>query len=374
VRIAVVNLTGGGLSGGYAKYLRSLIPLIESDSSVSSTSVFLPDGVDVSGLPVTRVSFFNPAGGSEPRRSLRKAVLASRPDVVFIPTSRWMDFSDVPVVVMVRNMEPLAVPFGGNSVRDSAKNIARRFATRRACARADGIVAVSEYVSEWLSSHWHVAPERMRTIYHGVDAPDAAVQMPRMLQGVTTDPFIFTAGSIRPARGLTDLLDAFAPIAARNNQVNLIIAGAVDRGAESYRRKLIKRAKDLGISDRVIWLGPIQAREMAWCFEHAELFVTTSRAEACPNTVLEAMAAGAHIVSGDNPPMPEFLQDCALYYKLGDAKSLEGALEEALSASPEKIARRKSLAAEIASGFTWERTAAQTISFLQSVASRRSHV
>ena len=37
MRIAVVNLTSGGLSGGYRKYLARLMPLLASDPRVQRT-------------------------------------------------------------------------------------------------------------------------------------------------------------------------------------------------------------------------------------------------------------------------------------------------------------------------------------------------
>lgn len=368
VRLAVVNLTGGGLSGGYYKYLQTLLPLLEADPRVSEMSVFLPEGIDDSMFSFKSPrTFFSPGHSRAAQNALRASVLAFRPDVVFVPTSRWRDFGGVPTVVMVRNMEPLDVPFAGNGVIDSLKNILRRSATKRSYRRADGVIPVSGYVNDWLRSHWSIVPRRVRIIYHGVyPANKTTEQVPQKFANHVSEKFIFTAGSIRPARGLNDLFEAFAQLGPDARHLRLVIAGGVDRGAEHYHAKLLELAGELGIADRIIWLGPISPPEMAWCFQHTDLFVTTSRSEACPNTVLEAMSFGAHIVAGDKPPMPEFLQETALYYELGDSESLNGAIQEALGSRPEDIAKRKRDAVTIASGFTWQRTADETISFLAS--------
>jgi glycosyltransferase involved in cell wall biosynthesis len=368
MRLAVVNLTSGGLSGGYLKYLRSLVPLLETHFGISSLSVFVPDRVSTNIPGVSApVRSFDPGNSRASRQKLRTLVLETRPDVVFIPTSRWISFG-VPTAVMLRNMEPLAVPFGGNSLIDSAKNIARRLATRRACKSADGVIAVSRYVEDWLSDHWHLDRTTMRVIYHGVErAADGERIPPAAIAAQETGPFVFTAGSIRPARGNEDLIEAFSALPSIHARMKLVIAGGVDKGAEHYKRKMVRLTERLNVSDRILWLGPVAPAEMAWCFANASLVVTTSRAEACPNTVLEAMARGALIVSGNNPPMPEFLQESAFYYEPGNPASLAEQLASALVAAPDVAGRMREEAARRASEFTWKRTADETVSFLRTL-------
>jgi hypothetical protein len=51
---------------------------------------------------------------------------------------------------------------------------------------------------------------------------------------------------------------------------------------------------------------------MAWCFESCEAFVVTSRGEARPNMVLEALSHGCLSLSTDRPPLPQMLAGAAL--------------------------------------------------------------
>ena len=93
----------------------------------------------------------------------------------------------------------------------------------------------------------------------------------------------------------------------------------------------------------------------------------TSRAEACPNTVLEAMAHGALSISTDQPPMPEFFADTATYYPAGDATTLAGRVDAAFALPPADRERARRAARERARAFTWERTATETIAALRRV-------
>ena len=104
---------------------------------------------------------------------------------------------------------------------------------------------------------------------------------------------------------------------------------------------------------------------MRWCFENARAFVMTSRVEACPNIALEAMVAGAVIVSADNPPLPEIFDDAALFtYASGSASTLAQriAAVDALSADARATAMARSKAR--ARSFDWARTADRTIEVL----------
>src|SRR5262245_19807376 len=106
MKLALVNLTGGGLSGGYAKYLHRLVPMLRADPRIAKLSVFMPPSIAWSGSPGVELETWprSDARGLS-YRGLRRHVRALHPDVAFIPTARWLDFGGIPTVVMVRNME-----------------------------------------------------------------------------------------------------------------------------------------------------------------------------------------------------------------------------------------------------------------------------
>ena len=196
MRLAVVNLTSGGFSGGYRKYLSRLVPLLANDPRVSALSVFVPEragiemdpGIDVRTWPQSERNL----------KTLQRDLATRRPDVVFVPTARHLSSGSAPVVVMVRNMEPLEVPFGGNTWVEGLRNVARAWEARRACRRATRVIAVSDHVRRFIISRWHIDEDRIGTVYHGVDGGGPSSRPHDTADRRT----LFTAGSIRPARGL----------------------------------------------------------------------------------------------------------------------------------------------------------------------------
>jgi glycosyltransferase involved in cell wall biosynthesis len=204
-------------------------------------------------------------------------------------------------------------------------------------------------------------------IYHGIDAA-ASGPAPVMPASLADHPrFLFTAGSIRPARGVEDLIRALPAVLAGDTARSLVIAGGVDPGGQSYAAHMRTLARALGVERHVVWAGRLTAPEMAWAFQHCTAFVMTSRAEACPNLALEAMSQGAPIVSTRQDPMPEFFGDVATYYPPRDAGELAARIAEAVSAPAGATARAQAGKARAAT-FTWRRTAEKTIEELQRAA------
>ena len=353
MRVAVVNITGGALSGGYAKYLNEMVPRLASHPQVRALTAFIPPTAAATLSLGATVAW--PADDQK-RGSpwLRGAIRAFRPDVVFIPTARWIT-TGVPTVCMVQNMEPLVRPAGGNPPHETTRNLARAAAAFVATRRASRVIAVSQFVRDYLVRRFRVPAERVGVVPVGSRAistrtePDGAGGWGR---------FAFTAGSIRPARGLEDAILGFAQSVKARQSLKLVIAGGGAGENPRYRQKMV----DLGLqhSIDIIWAGSLTPSEMAWAYEQCFCFLMTSRVEACPNIVLEALTYGAPSISTDSPPMPEFFGDGAWYYPSGRSAVLGSRLDAMLS---DGVGREmvSANARSRASQYSWEATTEGTV-------------
>src|SRR5262249_41709890 len=145
----------------------------------------------------------------------------------------------------------------------------------------------------------------------------------------------------------------------------LVIAGEPDAGTAFYKRQMGRLARQCGVDGAVIWAGQLNSRGMSWCFYHCAAFVMTSRAEACPNIVLEAMSHGCINVSTRQAPMPEFFADAAFYYRPWDASDLAQQLGWALTLSTGAKEACRAAARHRAAQFDWRATARATVSHLE---------
>ncbi len=354
MRVAMLNLTQGGLSGGYRKYLRRVAPLLLRHPAVSDLMIGIPPGEE-SLLDADQIALAWPPADpwlGFPRLATR--VRAWRPDVVFVPTARWID-AGAPAVVMVRNMEPFVDQPAGSPARWLRRQAMARVA-RRAAQRAARVVAVSRFVADHVQAAWRIPAGRVGVVYHGVDRVRPATDPPGGLAGRR---FLLAAGSLLPYRGLEDAIGALARLDRPDDaEVILAIAGS---GSADYQAQMDSLARTLGVQRRVRWLGQLQAPELAWAYESCAAFLMTSRVEACPNTALEAMAQGAVCISTECRPMPEFFETGASYYTAGDVDGLTARIRSALALSTAERRTVRDTAAGRAGHFCWEETVARTV-------------
>jgi glycosyltransferase involved in cell wall biosynthesis len=366
MRLAIVNITSGGLSGGYRKYLQNIAPLLANDSRIKELNIFIPSSNnDLLFNNMATVHYIPSSNILRKIFWLKKEIAAWKPDVVFVPTARVLSFGDVPVITMVRNMEPLVMPFLGNPLRERIKNVGRIAAAKYACKRAERVIAVSNFVKKYMLERWKISEQRIGVVYHGVD-PNSYLSnnSGSAVVSIKSSRFLFTAGSIRPARGLEDIIEALAILNAEQ-PVQLVVGGNVDPGMEPYFARLKRIATKLGITESIKWLGKLNDAEMAWCYSHCEAFVMSSRVEACPNIALEAMSQGCISIVSENPPLPEFFGDSALYYPPRDIIALANRIQTVVSMKKPEREALSEAAKSIATRFSWEICAKKTVTELQ---------
>jgi len=350
----MLNLTQGGLSGGYKKYLQRLVPLLSAHRDVQDILQIVPPAHE-SLVGVGAASSWSAGEQWRGFPQLAQRVRAWKPDVVFVPTARFLDCG-APSVAMVRNMEPMMPPTLREGVRPWAKSRLGAYLARRASQQSTRVIAVSAFVRDFLVNEWHIAPGRVGVVYHGIDQASAVPALSSKLQALSGAPFVFAAGSLLPYRGLEDAIAALA----QANRPSLLLAIAGD-GSPSYRKRMQQLAHSLGVAGRVLWLGHLAEDDMTWAYTHCTAFLMTSRVEACPNTALEAMACGAVCIATRALPMPEFFRDAALYYDAGSAEQLADRLGEAIGLDETARHALQESAQARSLDFSWLQTANDTV-------------
>jgi glycosyltransferase involved in cell wall biosynthesis len=137
----------------------------------------------------------------------------------------------------------------------------RRQIERRIVRSADAIVASTEYERAALVEGYGARSERVSVVPAGVDLRQFQPidrGMARAALDLKGEVLLFV-GRLDPVKGVDTLLQAVKLLAHRP-ALRLLIAGGSLRGGtvdadEAYLRNL---ARELGIADRVEWLGPVK--------------------------------------------------------------------------------------------------------------------
>ena len=254
MRIAIINLTAGGISGGYKKYLLNIIPRMANNVNVESILCASPANLKVQNWfePYHNIKFvsclpFRLSGHND--LSLKQALEDFMPEVIFIPTGRYLSFKKVPVVNMVQNMLPM-VSISNNTMHERLRNYIQRHVAKRAVKKSQRVIAISNYVKEYISNEWDIPSNRIGLVYHGI-----SLTAGKEAKKADTIPkewgtmFLFTAGSIDPYRGLEDIFLAMKLLSEQNIDIRLVIAGDVRPAMLGYRERLNNMIHKLNISD-----------------------------------------------------------------------------------------------------------------------------
>ena len=126
--------------------------------------------------------------------------------------------------------------------------------------------------------------------------------------------------NISPGKGIEDVIEAFALVWKKHNDLKLVIGGRILENKRWYYDSLKQQSRDLGIESAVIFDGFVND-PVKW-MEEIDLFMFSSHYEAAPVALIEALASGLPIVSGEIPPTREILGGCGVLTPLGDAEAM----------------------------------------------------
>ena len=224
--------------------------------------------------------------------------------------------------------------------------------------RADLLTsATSDYVTNVAQAHlgqtdkWQVLP-------YGVDesfAPGpAAVSLTKRLKlraGVPVLLFVGTLDQAHAFKGLDVLLTSL--VSLKNQPWQLVVVGG-----GNLRRQYIAQCQSLGLTDRVIFTGFVEAVDLPDYYRLSNIFILPSinQAEAFGLVIVQAMAAGLPVIASRLPGLREVVRDndTGLLVQPGVTESLAAAIDTLLQ-QPAKARELGSRGYEIATAeYRWQ--------------------
>jgi len=216
---------------------------------------------------------------------------------------------------------------------------------------ADAVVAVSQGAAGDLEQELRWPPGRVHVIHNPVVDPTViAASQETVEHPWATDhskPILLAVGRLSPQKDFPTLLKAFA-LLTKQQPARLIILGD---GEE--RQALEQLAEQLKINEDVYFAGFV-SNPYSW-MQRAEGLVLSSRWEALPTVLIEALACGCPITATDCPSGPsEILQqgDYGTLVPMKDPSALCNGILQMLSAKHDRQAYR-----ERGQSFSFERAA-----------------
>jgi glycosyltransferase involved in cell wall biosynthesis len=186
----------------------------------------------------------------------------------------------------------------GDARSDAAgRRLYRRLMRLLISTNATRILAVSDAaMTAAMTAHWR-DDARRRVVPNGIDVGTLTLAAPysREELGVPDGArVIVSVGRDSPAKNRPRVLSVFAAIAHARSEVALLFVG---RDEPVSRATLEEAAEDLGVADRVHFLG--QRDDVPRILASADLMLAPSIREGSPGAILEASVLGVPVVASD---------------------------------------------------------------------------
>jgi glycosyltransferase involved in cell wall biosynthesis len=246
-------------------------------------------------------------------------------------------------------------------------HVCHRFLVPRYMQKADGIIVVSHTTKKDLVDNLDVSPERVHTVYHGVEdafkLPPSADRIEEIRRRYRLpDRFFLYIGQIYPPKNFGRLLEAYSrigPVTA----TSLVVAGE----HRSHCRRELSLVERLGISPWVQFTGWIDREILPSFYAMALALVLPSLYESFGLPIVEAMASGTPVITSNCFGAREIAGEAAMLVNPFRIESIAEGMETVLF---DMGLRNRLIAAgrKRAEAYSWKSCALETLRVLETVA------
>ena len=178
------------------------------------------------------------------------------------------------------------------------------------------------------------------------------------------EPYMLFTGGFNYRKNLNGAVKAFAkalelfPDDESLKRLKFYIVCTRTKESEQELNELIKK---VGLERKIVLTGFLSDADLARLYQNTVLFFFPSLYEGFGLPILEAMLAGSYVLSADNSSLPEVCSGYALLCDGQDITDMAKKIKEAVHNSANEPLLEKVKRQEYARTFSWEKTAAKTI-------------
>ena len=207
--------------------------------------------------------------------------------------------------------------------------------------------------------YYEIPEDKIHVVYHGLESPIQRHLTSRPVN-IKQNINILYVGARTFYKNFDLLLQAYARSKAKLDYNLTAVGGG------TFTPEELSLIGNLGIEKNVECIPYASQSELAWLYYNSHLMVYPSKYEGFGFPPLEAMSASCPTLVANASCLPEILGDGVLYFESEDLNDLTEKLDLlAYDANLRTILQIKG--EQVASNYTWERSARQTMEVYKSV-------
>jgi len=264
-------------------------------------------GIDIVSVPEPRPGSL--LGGLRSARHILQAIKDFKPDVLHAHYA-----GRLASVASLSGLRPFVLTvMGGDVLFDQHEHptVVDRWATRRLLDRADLILTKSEHLGNLVRQMGNF-DEKTHTVVWGVDlgsfpGPGSKAQARHDLGLPLKNRVVLSPRILRPLYNIHVIVEAM-PLVLQDAKDALLLITEYRADAQ-YRERLKRRIFELGLGEQIRFVGVVEPERMPSLYAASDVVVSVPASDGLPQSVLEAMACGVPVVSGNLPSYDGVLTD-----------------------------------------------------------------
>lgn len=191
---------------------------------------------------------------------------------------------------------------------------------RRACRRADAVIAISEFTKRDIVDCYHIDPARIDVVYQGCDSSFRMELSRERLEEVKRkyslpDRYILNVGTVEERK---NVLLAVRALEKTDGDVSLVIVGR----HTPYADTVFQYARDKGLSGRIQHIPNADFSDLPCIYRMAQIFVYPSRIEGFGIPLLEALWSEVPVIGATGSCLEEAGGPESVYVNPDDVEGL----------------------------------------------------
>lgn len=180
-----------------------------------------------------------------------------------------------------------------------------------------------------------VSPDKIAFLRNGIDKPDTLERDDRLYKELApnNEKLLLSVSRLVSSKNVDKIIDAFHEVSETLPNIRLVIVG------DGLKRKELEtKASDLGISQRISFIGAIYHKDVFRYQSVADIFISMNNISSLSNPVYEAMSCGKCVIALDRGDTRKLIKDGENGIVIKSYVELKDAIT-ALISNPDRIAR-----------------------------------
>lgn len=288
--------------------------------------------------------------------ALPLAVRKINPDVLHCTSNTAPVFCNVPVVLTLHDIIFLEPKQNGNkSIYQNFGRIYRRLVVPRILGKCRRIITVSDFERERIKNALKLPDDKIISIYNGFNSHFKPVDDYKHIteKYIKDKDYLFFLGNTDPKKNVPGTLKAYSIYLNKSEKKSKLLIADI----KPEILDLILKEQDIDwIKPYIHSPGYIANTDLPYIYNGAKIFLYTSFRESFGIPLLESMACGTPVITGNSSALPEIAGDGAIMVNVSQPDEIADEILK-LETDDDYYRLQAAYGLERVKCFSWEKTA-----------------